>query len=81
MKIFAFRHNKFKASWSQFNEPNIYKHGYMYAEIVVLANNIEEAYHLLMKEENWDLEEIKRLTPITIELDQPKVVTKLVHGG
>ncbi len=37
MKIFAFRHNKFKASWSQFNEPNIYKNGYMYAEILVLV--------------------------------------------
>ncbi len=53
----------------------------MYAEILVLANNIEEAYEMFLKEENWDLEEIKRLTPITIELDQPKIVTKLVHGG
>lgn len=81
MKLFAFRHNKFQASWSQFSEPNIYNKGYMYAEIVVLAENVEEAYVILAKEKNWDLEEIKRLTPVTIELDQPKVVTKLVHGG
>jgi len=81
MKIFAFRHNKFKASWSQLGEPNVYRNGYMYAEIIVLANNIEEAYLQIEKENNWDLEEIKRLTPVIIELDQPKVVTKLVHGG
>ncbi len=81
MKIFLFRHNKFQASWSQLGEPNIYRNGYMYAEIVVLAKNIEGAYEELKKETNWDLEEIKRLTPIIIELDQPKVVTKLVHGG
>ncbi len=36
---------------------------------------------MLLKKKNWDLEEIKRLTPITIELDQPKVATKLVHRG
>lgn len=81
MKIFIFRHNKFLASWSQLAEPNVFKDGYMHAEIIVLANNLEEAYAQLMKEDSWDLEEIKRLTPIIIELDQPKVITKLVHGG
>lgn len=81
MKIFIFRHSKFLASWSQLAEPNIYRDGYMQAEIVVLAKDIEEAYEEIRKEKNWDLEEIKRLTPIIIELDQPKVITKLVHGG
>ena len=81
MNIFLFRHNKSQASWSQLGEPNIYRNGYMYAEIVVLAENLEGAYEELKKETNWDLEEIKRLTPIIVELDQPKIVTKLVHGG
>lgn len=81
MKLFTFRHNKFQASWSQFTEPNIYRAGYMYAEIIVLANSIEEAYEEISKEADWDLEEIKRLTPVIIELDQPKVVGRMVHGG
>lgn len=81
MKLFAFRHNKFQASWSQFTEPNIYRGGYMFAEIIVLANDLEEAYKELANETEWDLEEIKRLTPIIIDLDQPKVVTSMVHGG
>ena len=81
MKLFSFRHNKFRASWSQLSEPVIYINGYMYAEIIVLAENIEEAYLQIAKEDKWDLEEIKRLTPVIIELDQPKVVKKLVHGG
>jgi hypothetical protein len=81
MKLFAFRHNKFQASWSQFTEPNIYRSGYMYAEIIVLANNLDQAYEELAKEADWDLEEIKRLTPVIIELDQPKVLARMVHGG
>ena len=81
MKIFSFRHNKFRASWSMLGEPNIYRDGYMYAEILVLAEDLEQAYQQLAGEKNWDLEEIKRLTPVVFELDQPKVIAKLVHGG
>lgn len=81
MKLYCFRHNKFRSSWSMLAEPNIYRSGYMYAEIIVLAGSAEEAYELLAEQQNWDVEEIKRLTPVVFELDQPQVITKLVHGG
>lgn len=81
MKLYIFRHNKFRSSWSMLAEPNIYRGGYMHAEILVLAPDLEAAYGLLMNEADWDVEEIRRLTPLVVELDQPRVVTALVHGG
>ena len=81
MKIFCFRHNKFRSSWSMLSEPNIYRDGYMYAEIVVLANTVEEAYEIIAAEKNWDAEEIRRLTPVVFDTDKPQVITKLVHNG
>lgn len=51
----------------------------MQAEVVVLANSKEEALELLNKEDQWNMEEINRLEPIVIPLDQPAIVTRFIE--
>jgi len=82
MKIFIWRHSKKFSSWSMFNEPHIYKDNYMQAEVVVLASSKEEALDLLRKsDDKWDAEELNRIEPIIVALDQPCVVSKLIYFG
>jgi hypothetical protein len=64
-----------------FDEPHIYEDNYMQAEVVVLANSRDEALDLLFKDDKWNIEELKRLQPITVPLDQPCVVSKLIYFG
>jgi hypothetical protein len=81
MNIFIWRHSKKFSSWSMFDEPHIYEDNYMQAEVVVLANSRDEALNLLRKDDKWNIEELKRLQPITIPLDQPCVVSKVIYFG
>jgi hypothetical protein len=81
MDIFIWRHSKKFSSWSMFDEPHIYMDAYMQAEVVVLANSQEEALDLLRKDDKWDIEELKRIQPITVALDRPCVVSKLIYFG
>ena len=81
MNIFIWRHSKKFSSWSMFNEPHIYRDNYMEAEVVVLANSREEALDLLMEDDKWDIAELKRIQPITVPLDQPSVIAKLIYFG
>jgi hypothetical protein len=64
-----------------FNEPHIYEDNYMQAEVVVLANSREEALDLLSGDDKWNIEELKRIQPITVPLDQPCIVSKLIYFG
>jgi hypothetical protein len=64
-----------------FDEPHIYEDNYMQAEVVVLANSRDEALDLLFKDDKWNIEELKRLQPITVTLDQPCIVSKLIYFG
>ena len=81
MNIFIWRHSKKFSSWSMFNEPHIYRDNYMQAEVVVLANSKEEALDLLKSDDKWDIEELKRIEPLTITLDRPCLVSKLIYFG
>ena len=81
MNIFIWRHSKKFSSWSMFDEPHIYEDNYMQAEVIVLANSRDEALDLLFKDDKWNIEELKRLQPITVPLDQPCVVSKLIYFG
>jgi monoamine oxidase len=81
MNIFIWRHSKKFSSWSMFDEPHIYDDNYMQAEVIVLANSRDEALDLLSKEDKWNIEELKRIQPITVPLDQPRVVSKLIYFG
>jgi hypothetical protein len=64
-----------------FDEPHIYQDNYMQAEVVVLANSRDEALGLLSKDGKWDIEELKKIQPITFPLDQPCIVSKLIYFG
>jgi len=81
MNIFIWRHSKKFSSWSMFDEPHIYEDNYMQAEVIVLANSRDEALDLLFKDDKWNIEELKRLQPITVTLDQPCIVSKLIYFG
>jgi len=64
-----------------FDEPHIYQDNYMQAEVVVLANSREEALDLLSEDDKWNIEELKRIQPITVPLDRPCIVSKLIYFG
>lgn len=81
MKIFIWRHSKLFSSWSMFDEPHICKHNYMQAEVVVLAESREEALRLLETDDSWNLDELKRIEPKIIHIDQPMVVSKTITSG
>jgi hypothetical protein len=81
MKIFIWRHSKKFSSWSMFNEPHIYDDNYMQAEVIVLAESPEEALELLKQDEKWNIEELKRIQPHMIDVNQPRVVSKQIFYG
>ncbi|MBS1238455.1 MAG: hypothetical protein H6R39_115 [Deltaproteobacteria bacterium] len=81
MNIFIWRHSKKFSSWSMFNEPHVYDDNYMQAEVVVLANSKDEALDLLRNDVKWNIEELKRIEPKIIALDQPCVVSTLIYFG
>lgn len=81
MKLFVWRHSKWFSSWSMFDEPQICKHNYMQAEVVVLARSMEEALGLLEEDESLNIQELKRLEPKVIPLDRPTVVSRLIASG
>jgi hypothetical protein len=81
MNIFIWRHSKKFSSWSMFDEPHIYEDNYLQAEVVVLANSRDEALDLLRKDDKWNIEELKRIQPRTVPLDQPCIVSKLIYFG
>jgi hypothetical protein len=64
-----------------FDEPNICKHNYMQAEVVVLAGSREEAIEILKGDESWNIEELKRIEPRVIPLDRATVVSSMIIGG
>jgi len=81
MKIFIWRHSKLYSSWSMFDEPHVYRDNYLQAEIVVLAGSPEEALELIGEDPQWNKEELRRIAPRVVELDQPAVVSKQIHFG
>lgn len=78
MKIFIWRHTKRFSSWSMFDEPHVYKDNYIEAEVIILANSKDEALELLKNDDKWDIEELKRIEPKIVLLDQPAVVDQLI---
>jgi len=64
-----------------FNEPHIYDDNYMQAEVIVLADSEDDALELLKKENKWNIEELKRIRPTTVALNQPCIVSKSVYFG
>ncbi len=73
-KIYIWRHSKEFSSWSMLDEPHIHAGGYMEAEVAVLAANMEEAYALLAADGQWQVEELKRIEPRVLSLDQARIL-------
>lgn len=81
MKIFIWRHSKKFSSWSMFNEPHIYDDNYLQAEVIVLAESIDEALKILSQDDKWNIEEIKRIEPIVVDTEKPGIIGKLIYYG
>ncbi len=81
MNIYVWRHYKRFSSWSMFDEPQIHKDNYMMAEVAVLAESMEEALGILGRDENWNLEEIKRIQPKVIPVDKPAIISSHLTFG
>lgn len=78
MKIYLWRHSNLYSSWSMFDEPQIYKKRYTSAEVSVLASSKQEALQLLEKSGNWDVDELRRIEPEIIAIDEARIITKHV---
>ena len=81
MMIFIWRHSKKFSSWSKFDEPHIYRDNYMQAEVTVLAHSKEEALKLLESDGRWNIEELQRIEPRVVSLDNPAIVNQLIDFG
>lgn len=62
-----------------FSEPHICRDNYMQAEIVVLAESKDAALELISRDDQWNIEELKRIEPIITPLDQQVVVTSHIE--
>jgi len=78
MFLFVWRHSKPFSSWSMLDEPHIHKENYLQADVTVLAPSKADALVLLKHDGNWDVEELQRIEPEVLSLDQPCIVTSHV---
>lgn len=81
MNIYIWRHSKKFSSWSMFNEPHICNDNYMEAEVIVLAKSRDDALAMLEDDKKWNVEELKRIEPVEIAIDQPRVISKMIYYG
>jgi hypothetical protein len=80
MQLFIWRHSKHFSSWSMLDEPHICKEHYLQADVTVLAESQEAALDLLAESGNWQAEELRRIAPVVIPLDTPRIVISHVDG-
>ena len=75
MQLYVWRHSKRFSSWSMLDEPHIHREDYLQAEVCVLAPSKEEALQLLGRSGKWQVDELVRIEPEIIPLDEPRIVT------
>lgn len=81
MKLFIWRHNRKHHSWSMIEEPCIHQAFYNDAIVMIAANSVDEALELLAAEgAAWLIDDLRRLTPRILDLDQPGIVFQEVRG-
>ncbi len=80
MHLYIWRHSKHFSSWSMLDEPHIHRASYLQADVTVLAPSIEAALALLADNGNWNVEELRRITPEVVPLDEPRIVISHVDG-
>ena len=74
MQVFVWRHSKRFSSWSMLDEPHIHKENYLQAEVVVLAASRTEALALLQRQGSWNVEDLQRIEPEVIPLDEARIL-------
>lgn len=74
MQLYIWRHSKRYSSWSVMDELQIHRENYLQADVVVLAPSPEAALDLLDRNGNWQVEELRRITPEVLPLDEPRIV-------
>ncbi len=74
MQIFVWRHSKRFSSWSMLDEPHIHQENYLQAEVVVLAASRTEALALLQCQGSWNVEDLQRIEPEVIPLDEARIL-------
>lgn len=62
------------------DEPHIHQGSYLQADVTVLAETMEEALELLRRNGSWNVEELMRLNPEVIALDEARIVISHVDG-
>lgn len=80
MQLFVWRHSKHFSSWSMLDEPHIHQDNYLQADVTVLAETMADALELLRRNGSWNVEELLRLNPEIIALDEPRIVISHVDG-
>ncbi len=79
MQLFIWRHSKRFSSWSMLDEPHIHRDNYLEAEVTVLAASLEQALAILQQQEEWQVEELRHITPQVIALDQAGIVNSQIR--
>jgi hypothetical protein len=74
MQLFVWRHSKNFSSWSMLDEPHIYRENYLQAAVTVLAHSEDQALELLQRNGAWNIEELMRIEPEVISLDEPRII-------
>lgn len=80
MQLYVWRHSKHFSSWSMLDEPHIHTSSYLQADVTVLAPSKPEALALLARNGQWNIEELQRIEPEIIPLDEPRIVISHVDG-
>ena len=81
MNIYVWRHSKRFSSWSMLDEPHIHKENYIQAEVAVLASSQAEALALLAGQGSWNVEDLQRIQPEVIPLNQSRILTSHLAFG
>ena len=81
MNIYVWRHSKRFSSWSMLDEPHIHKENYIQAEVAVLASSQAEALALLAAQGSWNVEDLRRIQPEVIPLNQSRILTSHLAFG
>lgn len=75
MKLFVWIHDRSFHSWSMIDEPCLNTAMYNKATAIVIAETEKQAIDLLVcKNDGWRAEDLQRLRPRVIELDNQSVI-------
>ena len=81
MQLYIWRHNRKFHSYSMINEPCVQAHFYTDALAVVVAESEEQALQLLTeRDEGWQIEDLRQLSPSVLPLDKACVALSDVRG-